>query len=141
MVMAHGPRSCAFTAALVLGAALSSSPPASGETPQTTHCSPSREQVCLTSSAGGRTTRVTDGQRVTLTLEASGQRWGEPILSGGAFVAVGAAKRSGNGWIADYRAVRPGTSTIRATEQPYCAEGVACPQYVLLWRAQLLVSG
>lgn len=105
-----------------------------------TRCTSSRAQLCVNAADGGRTARARVGQRVELVLATAGQRWGEPRLIGHALVAVGAPRRSGIGWTAAYRAVRPGTAAVQATEQPSCAKGVACPQYVLLWRVQVLVS-
>ena len=62
------------------------------------------------------------------------------MLLGRALSQVGNTVATGAGWAATYQAVRTGNSQIQATEQPNCAQGEACPAYVLLWRTTVTVT-
>ena len=91
---------------------------------------------------GRYTVQLTVGWTLTLHLGAPGRRFSVPAQSGGsALHELGQPRRSGTEVIASFRAVRPGTSELRATEGPVCRRGRACPDYLALWTLTVRVSG
>ena len=97
--------------------------------------------VCLTERARGHTVQLTVGWTLTLRLGAPGRRFGAPRLAGGqALQALGPPRRSSTEVVAGFRAVKPGTVQLRATERPLCPAGRPCPDYVALWTLTVRVS-
>ena len=41
---------------------------------------------------------------------------------------------------AGYRVTQRGTAKLSATGAPICAPGVACPQFIVLWQASVIVA-
>ncbi|HVB05529.1 MAG TPA: hypothetical protein VNF07_04680 [Acidimicrobiales bacterium] len=137
-VARRGLAAAGLAVALLVGVsllALGRGSPATGGT-----CVPAGTTVCLTRAAGGRVEHVRRGVQVTLTLGNGTNLWGPPLLGGRGLAAVGEPARLGRGYVAHYRATEDGTATIQATERPYCPPGTACPQYILLWRTEVVVS-
>src|SRR5271169_1998232 len=97
--------------------------------------------VCLTETARGRTVQLTVGWTLTLRLGAPGRRFSVPRQYGGeALQALGEPRPSGTEVTASFRAVRPGTVQLRATEGPVCRRGRPCPDYLALWTLSVRVS-
>ena len=97
--------------------------------------------VCLTERARGHTVQLTVGWRLTLRLGAPGRRFSAPSQSGGEVLqALGPPRRSGNEVTAVFRAARPGTVQLRATERPVCRAGTPCPLYLALWTLTVRVN-
>ncbi len=97
--------------------------------------------VCLTETARGHTVQLTVGALLTLRLGAPGRRFSAPRQYGGdALQALGEPHRNGTEVISSFRAVRPGTVALRATEAPVCRRGRLCPDYLALWTLSVRVS-
>ncbi len=97
--------------------------------------------MCVTETARGHTVQLTVGSTLTLRLGAPGRRFSVPRPSGGnALQALGQPRRSGGETIASFRAVRPGTAQLRATEGPVCRPGSPCPDYLVLWTLNVRVK-
>ncbi len=96
--------------------------------------------VCVTERAGGHTLQLTEGWTLTVRLGASGRVFSAPRQDGDALQALGAPKREGAEVVSVFRAVKAGTSQLRATERPLCRAGQACPQYIVLWTLTVRVE-
>ncbi|HUH80839.1 MAG TPA: hypothetical protein VLZ06_05885 [Solirubrobacteraceae bacterium] len=97
--------------------------------------------VCVTERARGHTLQLITGWTLTLRLGAPGRSFSVPVQSGpAALQALGRPRRTGTELVARYRAVRPGTVMLRATERPVCQPGKACPDYVSLWTLTVRVN-
>jgi hypothetical protein len=95
----------------------------------------------VTETARGHTVQLAVGWTLTLRLGAPGRRFGVPIQYGGEVLrALGPPRRNGGELIASFRAARPGTVQLRATEQPVCRSSLACPDYVALWMVTVRVN-
>ena len=97
--------------------------------------------VCVTERAGGHTLQLTKGWSLTVRLGAPGRRFSPPRQSGQALQALGAPVRQGSEVVSVFRAVKAGTSQLRATERPQCRADQACPQYLVLWTLTVKVTG
>ncbi|HMD51622.1 MAG TPA: hypothetical protein VKG62_02825, partial [Solirubrobacteraceae bacterium] len=74
-------------------------------------------------------------------LGAPARQFSAPRQYGGNVLqALGRPRESGSELIAGFRAVRPGTVQLRATERPVCRAGTACPDYLALWTLTVLVN-
>ena len=96
--------------------------------------------VCVTERAGGHTLQLTEGWMLTVRLGASGRVFSPPHQDGDTLQALGAPTHEGAEVVSVFRAVRTGTSQLRATERPLCRAGQACPQYLVLWTLTVRVS-
>ena len=104
-------------------------------------CTSRPGSVCVTDRARGHTVRLLTGWTLTLRLGAPGRTFGAPQLFGASSLqALGRPRHSGNETVASYRAVKPGTVMVRATERPRCNPGSVCPDYVSLWMLTVRVS-
>ena len=97
--------------------------------------------VCVTERARGHTVQLAAGWTLTLRLGAPGRQFSAPRQYGGqALRELGEPRRSGTEVIASFRAVRPGTVQLRATERPLCQPRQPCPDYLVLWTLTVRVS-
>ena len=104
-------------------------------------CTSRPGSVCVTDRARGHTVRLLTGWTLTLRLDAPGRSFSAPRRYGPAALrALGAPRHNGTELVARYRAVRPGTVSLRATERPVCRPGAACPDYVSLWTLTVRVN-
>lgn len=105
---------------------------------------PLQPAFTLTNADNGRTFHAKVGQVIDLTLRANQgmQDWVvqqpdpsilAPTPNPGAAAARGATLRA-------FRAVAAGTATIAATDRPVCPPGQACPQFILAWKATVIVD-
>jgi hypothetical protein len=97
--------------------------------------------VCLTERARGHTVQLALGWTLTLRLGAPGRQFSAPRQYGGqALRALGQPRRSATEVIASFRAVKPGTVQLRATERPLCRPREPCPDYLTLWTLTVRVN-
>ena len=103
-------------------------------------CVATARVVCITRSSEGVTTRAKVAQTIKVVLGGS-LRWSGPRLSGPSVLReVGTPVTHGGKEISSYLAVGKGRVTLEATGAPICSIGKACPQFILLWQAQVLVT-
>ena len=103
-------------------------------------CAPATHTLCITAADANRTIVVHVGATFTVELRAPRHTFSEPVLSGAKALRLIAASRSGAAAEASYRAVAPGRVRLRSAERPVCRLHRACPLYVLLWQAEVLVK-
>jgi hypothetical protein len=106
---------------------------------------PVSKTVILTNSSNGSSVLASIGELVIVELSGGPLRWSEaqvvPVASAAAPVLVRVSgSTSANGSSATtFRVANHGTAQIDATGTPMCAPQTACPQYVLLWHATVVV--
>ena len=125
------------------GAPAAASPPPTGAGGHTagTPCVVRPGSVCLTERARGHTVRLRPGWTLTLRLGAPRRTFSAPRQYGGNVLeTLGRTHQSGSELIAGFRAVRPGTAQLRATERPVCRSGAACPDFIALWTLTVVVE-
>jgi hypothetical protein len=97
--------------------------------------------VCLDRSAGGTTVRVARGSLVQVDL-GGGLVWRNlhQVGAGARLLRSVVPATTHDGVLtARYRAEKSGRTALEATGAPHCAPGRACPQFLLLWRVQVIV--
>lgn len=121
----------------VLGGTASALPsrPASQATPVT--------KIVLTNSANGATVRAAKGDLVVVRLRATkAVQWSQASVapfSTGRAVLVKESGRVGTGSsVTTFKVVGYGLATLEASGYPICTSRI-CPQYVLAWRADVVV--
>jgi hypothetical protein len=100
-----------------------------------------RPVVVLDNASNGTTVTVAKGEQVVVDL-TGGLRWSEASVEQGATSVL--LKRSGevssNGSsVTTFVAAGSGSATLAATGRPNCRPGAACPQFVALWQANVVV--
>lgn len=116
--------------------AATSSQPASS-TPTTT--SSPGEVATLDNAARGTTTYVRVNARVEVTLTADpGYTFSAPSSGDQSVLRSDAAAQTAAGATAEFRALRPGTATISAAENPRCLPQCGLPSR--LWEATVTVT-
>jgi hypothetical protein len=104
-------------------------------------CHGSEAVVCISQTDSGRSVGVRLGQTVEVTLSETSLSWSDLRQVGPQLLRVThKATRSARQFRETYKAVALGHTTLQAIGAPRCAVGQACPQFLLLWRAQLVVS-
>src|SRR5487761_1993024 len=103
-------------------------------------CGQAGRLVCLTSAAGGRTTKIHQGTDLRVTLRGGRLTWSAITqLPPGVLQLVGQTTRLHGASRSTFWAPRLGRATLRATSTPTCVPGEACPRFVLLWQTTILV--
>lgn len=129
--------SCAAMGIMALGCGTSGGTIAS--TVAACHAGPA--MVCLTRRDGGRTVKVRLRQQIGLTLSDADLVWSNPEAVGARLLRQTSAITRGKAQLTTwYKAVKVGTTSLRATGTLRCTPGQACPQFVLLWQVQLAIS-
>lgn len=95
--------------------------------------------IAITGADNGRTFNVVVGQQVTIRLGA-GLNWTVSYDPTGILVAVPGVNTLARDVQGILRAAQPGTVTITATGKPICTTGQACPQFVTLFTATVVVA-
>lgn len=98
--------------------------------------------MCVTSDDDGHTVTVAVGWTVGVDLRTPNSLWSVPSQSHARVLRqIGALRRSGGAVQVAYKAVAPGRTELRALERPACRPGQMCPQFILLWRLYVRVTG
>lgn len=96
--------------------------------------------IQLTSASSG-SFAVSVGQSVELTLSDSGIDWGSVMVAPTGLLAPDPSPSPpAHGQLAIWTAVAKGTVTITADGPALCSVGVACPQFVRLFKVTLVIS-
>jgi hypothetical protein len=116
--------------------------PASGrERRSTAGCVTSKRLVCIGSKDVGRKFVVASGETVEVSLASSGLNWGAVQEIGPeALRQVGLSQSEANQFVVTFATQRSGSSMLQDTARPICVVGHACPQFVVLWRVQVVVQ-
>jgi hypothetical protein len=104
---------------------------------------PTVRSILLTTSSEGSRVDARLGELVVVRLVGRGQmRWsGIKVSQPRPVLAPSSASLSPQGTSnASYRATEVGEATLSATGTPICAPGAACPQFIELWRAFVVVG-
>jgi hypothetical protein len=106
---------------------------------------PIPKSVILTNSSNGSTVVASIGESVIVNLTGGPLRWTEaqlaPVATAKAPVLVfvsGSTSANGSS-TATFRVVSYGTAQLRAIGSPICPTAMACPTYVVLWHASVVV--
>jgi len=104
-------------------------------------CSSTRHLVCVDRADGGHRVDVRVGQMVRVELGGSGLEWNDLHEVGPRLLrSDGAPRLRAGGITASYLAARAGRTALQASGAPKCSPGQACPQFLLLWRVQVVVQ-
>jgi hypothetical protein len=129
---------------LIMGIALgacTSKDPRSSSSGSDPGCKPNHHLVCATLIDNGRSVHVRDGQTLRVVLSEAGLTWSALEETGPRLLRpIGAVAQNAGSLTASYKAVRVGRTGLQATGAPKCQAGQACPQFLLLWRLQVVVS-
>ncbi len=104
---------------------------------------PPGRSVLLTTSKDGASVDASVGQLVVVRLPGKRtMRWSAVRVSQtGAVLVVSSGSLSADGTsTAVYRVAHDGTARLSATGAPICAPDAACPQFIVLWRASVIVD-
>ena len=121
------------------GAEASTSSPTSFAAPA------SAKTIVLTNSSDGSTVLASIGDLVVVELSGGPLRWSEALAvpTTGAtppvLVRVSGSTSANGSSTTSFRVANHGTSRIDATGTPICSPDHACPQFVLLWQATVVV--
>lgn len=99
--------------------------------------------IVLDNRSGGSSITTTTGSRVLVDLTGRGaMRWSAIVASlpAGVLVRQSGSQSSDGSSNAVFVATRAGRATLTSTGAPICAPGVACPQYLELWRVSVVVA-
>jgi hypothetical protein len=103
-------------------------------------CVATRRLVCVDRADGGHRVNVRVGQTVRVELGGSGLQWSDLHELGPRLLRSDGAPRMRVGAIsASYLAATAGRTALQASGAPKCSPGQACPQFLLLWRVQVVV--
>ena len=98
--------------------------------------------ILLTNSSNGSTVLATKGDLVVVQLTGGPLRWSEAqaVESSPVLVRLSGGTSPDGSSTTTFEVESDGTATVEATGTPICSPptataGVACPQYILLWRA------
>lgn len=119
------------------GASAQARPAATTPSPCTSHGT----LVCITSHDSGRSVRVRVGDTVRLVLGDSSLNWSTPRQIGPQLLTqIGPAVRGTTDYRETFTASKAGRTDLQASAAPKCTRDEACPQFVLLWRTEIIVS-
>ena len=132
----------AFFAMVTLGSVGTVQMSASASASGPSACPPGGRTVCLDRADGGHMVHVRVKQEVQVVLAGPALRWsGLQQVAPHLLRLRGRVTTDGTGSLkASYSAVRAGHTTLQATGAPRCPPGKACPQFILLWRVQVVVG-
>ena len=101
----------------------------------------STSTVILTNSSNGSTVTASKGELVVVQLSGGPLRWSEAqaVQSTPVLVRVSGSTSATGSSTTVFRVANYGTARLDATGAPICAAAMACPQYVLLWHATVVV--
>jgi hypothetical protein len=104
-------------------------------------CHGSGDVVCISQSDSNRSVDVRLGQTVEVTLSDTSLTWSDLRQVGPQLLWVtNKVTRSARQLRETYEAIASGHTTLQATGAPRCKADQACPQFLLLWRVQVVVS-
>jgi hypothetical protein len=99
--------------------------------------------IVLDNRSEGSSITAATGSRVVVELTGKGAlRWSPVVASPGAGVLVrrlGLQSTDGSS-TATFVAARAGRATLTSTGAPICTPGMACPQFLELWRVSVVVA-
>ena len=99
--------------------------------------------VVLDNGSDGSSVTVARGSRLRVELKAGGgMRWSAIVASPtvGPLVQRSGSRSPDGSSSAVFVAVGTGRATLTSTGAPICAPGMACPQYLVLWRVSVVVG-
>jgi hypothetical protein len=99
--------------------------------------------IVLDNRSGGSSVTTSTRSRVVVELTGRGaMRWSSIAASpaAGALVRQSGSQSSDGSSKAVFAATRAGRATLTSTGAPICSPGVACPQYLELWRVSVVVA-
>jgi hypothetical protein len=109
--------------------------------PSSAICRASANTLCIDQADGGKLERLHLHATLHVTLGGSGLVWSALKEIGPIVLHETGATASGARQLNDaYRAIAKGRTTLQATASPRCVAGQACPEFVLLWRVQVVVT-
>jgi hypothetical protein len=99
------------------------------------------DTVVLTNSSNGSTVLATKGELVVVKLTGGPLRWSEAqaIESSPVLVRLAGSSTNTGSSTTTFEVESDGTASVEATGTSICGIATACPQYVLLWRATVVV--
>jgi hypothetical protein len=102
---------------------------------------PVPKKVVLKVSSNGATVLATKGELVEVKLSGHHLRWStaqvaqsSPVLS---LVSEGTTTTGAS--VTIFRVVNYGTASLDATGTPFCSPAAACPTFIVLWQANVVV--
>lgn len=135
-------RSLVFVAALMTASELGSG--ASGSISASVSDSPCRSSsdiVCIGQSGSQRSFNVRIGETVEVAFGDSSLVWSNIRQVGPQLLRVTHRATRGVEWFREiFEPVAMGHTTLQAIAAPRCSAGQACPQFVLLWQARVVVT-
>ena len=117
------------------------------------HASPRPSATSAVLSCGvtaGNGVTVTGGAPCVATMSVgdsfqlslrTGLRWSDPHASSPVVTVANVERGANGGLTATVTAIAAGTATLSASGSPICTPGTACPQFILLWTLNLVVTG
>jgi hypothetical protein len=104
-------------------------------------CHASSDVVCIGQSDSARSVNVRLGETVEVTLSNTSLVWSAIRQVGSQLLRVThRATRSVHQFRETFEPVTAGHTALQATGAPRCSPGQACPQFLLLWRVQVIVK-
>jgi hypothetical protein len=104
-------------------------------------CHGSADLVCIGQSSSNKGVTVRLGETVEVTLSDTSLKWSDLRQVGPQLLRVTQkVTRSVRQLRETYKAIAVGHTTLQATGAPKCTAGQACPQFLLLWRIQIVVT-
>jgi hypothetical protein len=104
-------------------------------------CHGSGDIVCIGQSDSYRSVNVRLGQTVEVTLSETSLVWSDLRQVGPQLLRVThGVTRTVRQLRETYEAIAVGHTTLQATGAPRCSVGQACPQFLLLWRVEIVVT-
>ncbi len=100
--------------------------------------------VVLTNSSNGSSVLALKGETVVVQLTGGPLRWSQAQALGAGGAAAVLVRVSGSvspdgSSTTTFRVANYGMAQLRATGAPKCRSGAPCPDYVVLWRASVIV--
>jgi len=104
-------------------------------------CHASSAVVCIGQSDSARSVNVRLGETLEVTFSDTSLVWSDIRQVGPQLLRVTQkATRSVHQFRETFRPVKVGRTALQATGAPRCTPGQACPQFLLLWRVQIIVT-
>jgi hypothetical protein len=114
------------------------------EVARTTGPPPATHSVVLDNQSDGSSKVVARGARLTVDLVGrDAMRWSTIVVSppGNVLIRQSSSQAPNGSSTAVFLASAQGRATLTSTGRPVCTAGLACPQYILLWRVSVVVDG
>jgi hypothetical protein len=109
--------------------------------PTALHCTPSHHVVCIDKADSGHSLHVRVGQTLRVDLQSAGLSWaGLRQVGSRPLHENGSTDYHAGGLSASYGALKKGKTELLASGAPKCSPGEVCPQFIVLWRVQVVVS-